>query len=78
MDVEGMPLLDATVTSDGKLWWPHTVAKDGSDIHFLSLQFGSKKRREEFEAKREEERRRKEAEKEAKREAKREEETKDL
>ena len=21
-----MPLLDATVTSDGKLWWPHTEA----------------------------------------------------
>ena len=26
MDVEGMPLLDATVTSDGKLWSPHTEA----------------------------------------------------
>ena len=26
IDVEGRPLLDATVTSDGKLWWPHTEA----------------------------------------------------
>ena len=26
IDVEGMPLLDATVTADGKLWWPHSEA----------------------------------------------------
>jgi N-acylglucosamine 2-epimerase len=26
MDIEGRPLLDATVTADGKLWWPHTEA----------------------------------------------------
>jgi N-acylglucosamine 2-epimerase len=26
MDIEGKPLVDATVTADGKLWWPHTEA----------------------------------------------------
>ena len=26
VDVEGKPLLDATVMADGKLWWPHTEA----------------------------------------------------
>ena len=26
MDIEGEPLLDATVMADGKLWWPHTEA----------------------------------------------------
>ena len=26
MDVEGKPMLDATVTADGKLWWPHSEA----------------------------------------------------
>ena len=26
IDVEGKPLLDATVTADGKLWWPHSEA----------------------------------------------------
>lgn len=26
MDIEGRPLVDATVTADGKLWWPHTEA----------------------------------------------------
>ena len=53
-------------------------ATDNKVLHLFSLQLGSKKSREEFEAKREEERRRKEAEEEAKREAKREEETKDI
>ena len=26
VDVEGRPLVDCTVTANGKLWWPHTEA----------------------------------------------------
>ena len=35
MDIEGRPMVDATVTSNGKLWWPHCEALVALTLAFL-------------------------------------------